>query len=83
VRDVAGTEEALRRLGAREAIEHLAAQGMVVNSASTDLDRLCTLVADGRLDPQVALERSWRDPAPAIDALLGGRVGGKVVLHVD
>jgi NADPH:quinone reductase-like Zn-dependent oxidoreductase len=101
-----------------QAIEHLTAQGTVVNiatgspdetvsfragrfdrakgasiytlnlvdeltaGAAADLDRLCRLVADERLDPQVRLEHSWRDPAPAIAALLGG-IGGKVVLHVD
>jgi NADPH:quinone reductase len=52
-------------------------------SGTGDLTRLCALVADGRLDGQVELESSWRDPAPAIDALLQRRIGGKVVLHVD
>jgi NADPH:quinone reductase-like Zn-dependent oxidoreductase len=51
--------------------------------ATRDLERLCTLVAEGRLDPQIELEGSWRDPAPALDALLARRIGGKVVLHVD
>jgi NADPH:quinone reductase len=53
------------------------------SSGSADLARLCDLVADGRLDGQVELERSWRDPGPALDALLHRRIGGKVVLHVD
>ena len=48
-----------------------------------DLARLATLVAAGQLDTQIDLERSWRDPGPAIDALLGRRVGGKAVLTVD
>jgi NADPH:quinone reductase len=48
-----------------------------------DLDRLCRLVADGRLDGQVELEGSWREPAPAIEAVLRRRIGGKAVLHVD
>ena len=52
-------------------------------SGTGDLTRLCALVADGRLDGQVELESSWRDPAPAIDALLHRRIGGKIVLHVD
>lgn len=52
-------------------------------SGTGDLTRLCALVADGRLDGQVELESSWRDPAPAIDALLQRRIGGKIVLHVD
>jgi NADPH:quinone reductase-like Zn-dependent oxidoreductase len=52
-------------------------------SATSDLTRLCRLVVDGRLDGQVELEGSWRQPAPAIEALLHRRIGGKVVLHVD
>jgi hypothetical protein len=44
---------------------------------------LCALIADGRLDGQVELECSWRQPGPAIDALLSRRIGGKAVLHVD
>lgn len=45
--------------------------------------RLCALAAAGRLDGQVELEGSWRQPGPAIDALLRRRIGGKAVLHVD
>jgi NADPH2:quinone reductase len=52
-------------------------------SGSTDLSRLCALAAAGRLDAQIALECSWRQPAEAIDALLGRRIGGKAVLHID
>jgi len=52
-------------------------------SAASDLTRLCTLAADGRLDGQVELQCSWRQPEPAIDALLNRRIGGKAVLHVD
>jgi hypothetical protein len=40
------------------------------------------LVADGRLDGQVELECSWREPARAIDALLRRGIGGTAVLHV-
>jgi hypothetical protein len=40
-------------------------------------------VASGQLDVQVEFEGSWRRPAPAIEALLQRRIGGKVVLHVD
>ncbi len=144
VRDAAASGEPLRRLGARDvvehpsgdydliiegvggttfgiAIEHLAPRGAVVNIATgspdetvtfrasqfdrahggtihtldlikeldssgggtTDLTRLCTLMAEGRLDGQIGLERSWRDPAPALDALLHRSIGGKAVLHVD
>jgi NADPH:quinone reductase-like Zn-dependent oxidoreductase len=52
-------------------------------SAASDLARLCTLAADGRLDGQVELECSWRQPGLAIDALLNRRIGGKAVLHID
>jgi len=52
-------------------------------SGSSDLARLCALAAAGRLDAQVELECSWRQPAEAIDALLGRGIGGKAVLHID
>jgi NADPH:quinone reductase len=52
-------------------------------SAASDLTRLCALAADGRLDGQVELECSWRQPGLAIDALLNRRIGGKAVLHID
>lgn len=48
-----------------------------------DLGRLCTLVADGRLDSQVVFEDSWRNGTGAIEALLGRRIAGKAVLHID
>lgn len=52
-------------------------------SAASDLTRLCTLMAEGRLDGQIELEASWREPSIALDALLERRIGGKAVLHVD
>jgi NADPH:quinone reductase-like Zn-dependent oxidoreductase len=52
-------------------------------SAVTDLARLCALAASGQLDAQVGFEGSWRQPGPAIEALLQRRLGGKAVLHVD
>jgi NADPH:quinone reductase-like Zn-dependent oxidoreductase len=52
-------------------------------SGAGDLNRLCTLMADGRLDGQIELEASWREPSLALDALLERRIGGKAVLHVD
>ena len=52
-------------------------------SGADDLARLCALAAGGRLDGQVELQCSWRQPGPAVDALLNRRIGGKVVLHVD
>jgi NADPH:quinone reductase-like Zn-dependent oxidoreductase len=48
-----------------------------------DLARLAALVAAGELDTQIDLESSWRDPGPAIEALLERRVAGKAVLLVD
>jgi NADPH:quinone reductase len=52
-------------------------------SATIDLERLCRLIVDRRLDTQIELEGSWREPASAIDALLDRRMGGKAVLRVD
>jgi NADPH:quinone reductase len=52
-------------------------------SGADDLARLCRLAAAGRLDGQVELEASWREPAGALQALLERRIGGKAVLHVD
>jgi NADPH:quinone reductase len=52
-------------------------------SAPADLTRLCRLVAARRLDGQVTYEDTWRNPAPAIDALLNRTLGGKAVLYVD
>lgn len=51
--------------------------------AAGDLARLCALAADGRLDGQVTLDHSWHQASAAIDALLHGGTGGKIVLHVD
>jgi NADPH2:quinone reductase len=53
------------------------------DSGASDLSRLCALAAGGRLDGQVELQCSWRQPGPAIDALLHRHTGGKVVLHMD
>jgi NADPH2:quinone reductase len=52
-------------------------------TATTDLARLASLVDSGDLRCQIDLEGSWRDPGPAIEALLDRRVAGKAVLHVD
>lgn len=48
-----------------------------------DLARLAALVAGGDLDTQIDLRASWRDPGPAIAALMERRVAGKAVLTVD
>jgi NADPH2:quinone reductase len=45
--------------------------------ATRDLERLLALVVDGRLDPRIDFEGSWRDPGAAIAAR------GKAVLEVD
>jgi NADPH:quinone reductase len=50
---------------------------------SDDLRFLAEEVAAGRLDPQISLTGSWREPGPAIAALLERRVAGKAVLTVD
>jgi NADPH:quinone reductase len=47
------------------------------------LERLLGFLVDGRLDPQIDLQTSWRDVAQAIDALVERRVAGKAVLVVD
>ena len=52
-------------------------------TCSEDLRRLAELVADGRLDPQIAMTLSWREAGRAIEALLDRRVDGKAVLTVD
>jgi NADPH2:quinone reductase len=51
--------------------------------ASDALGRLVALVAAGKLDPQIDLERSWREVADAIQALQDRRIAGKAVLLVD
>ncbi len=53
------------------------------SNGTSDLSRLCTLVAEGLLDGEIGLERSWHEPSAAFEALLGRRIGGKAVLHVD
>jgi NADPH:quinone reductase len=52
-------------------------------TAVSDLTRLCSLMADGRLDGQIEFEASWREAYRALDALLERRIGGKIVVHVD
>jgi NADPH:quinone reductase-like Zn-dependent oxidoreductase len=52
-------------------------------SGGSDLARLAALVAAGALETPIDLQASWRDPAPALEALLQRRVAGKAVLLVD
>jgi NADPH2:quinone reductase len=72
-----------RSAGARIYTLNLPEELQAHASAAADLARLCTLAASGHLDAQVEYEGSWRQPAPAIEALLHRRIGGKAVLHVD
>lgn len=51
-------------------------------SVDRDLALLVHLLAQGRLDPQVALTTSWNDPVPALRALQDRQINGKVVLTV-
>ncbi|MDQ3677084.1 MAG: zinc-binding dehydrogenase, partial [Actinomycetota bacterium] len=60
----------LRGLFVFDELEH-------TRTGSSDLARLADLVAAGELDCQIDLETSWRDPAPALEALLERRVAGK------
>ena len=48
-----------------------------------DLATLLGLIVGRRLDPQLALEASWRDAASALRALRERNVPGKAVLHLD
>ena len=52
-------------------------------TGGSDLARLATLMAAAELDAQIDLEASWREPGPAIAALMDRQVAGKAVLHVD
>jgi NADPH:quinone reductase len=72
-----------RAAGARIYTLNLPDELTAHSSGSDDLARLCSLVAAGRLDGQVAVECSWRDAGSAIDAVLHRRIGGKAVLTVD
>jgi NADPH2:quinone reductase len=48
-----------------------------------DLALMAAEVATGRLQPQVGLEASWRDPMSALEALRERSLEGKAVLLVD
>jgi len=52
-------------------------------TGGSDLARLAALVAAGELQTPIDLAASWREPGPAIAALLERRIAGKAVLHVD
>jgi NADPH2:quinone reductase len=48
-----------------------------------DLSLLVAEIAAGRLQPQVGLEASWRDPLAALEAVRQRSLEGKAVLRVD
>ncbi len=52
-------------------------------SFGSDLGLLANEIGAGRLQPQVGVEASWRDPMGALDALRQRRMQGKVILSVD
>ncbi|MBV9582843.1 MAG: zinc-binding dehydrogenase [Chloroflexi bacterium] len=48
-----------------------------------DLGVLAAEIGAGRLEPQVGVEASWRDPVKALEALRGRTIEGKAVLAID
>jgi NADPH:quinone reductase len=48
-----------------------------------DLQLLASEIGSGRLEPQVGLQASWRDPVGALEALRERAVEGKCVLAID
>jgi NADPH:quinone reductase-like Zn-dependent oxidoreductase len=48
-----------------------------------DLRLLADLIADGKLHPQIGLERPWTEANSVFEALWGRQVNGKAVLLVD
>lgn len=71
--------EAERLRGGRRAIEVFVVGG----DFSADLGHLLSLLAAGRLDPQVGWQGSWTRAAEAVEALRARRVAGKAVLEID
>jgi NADPH:quinone reductase-like Zn-dependent oxidoreductase len=52
-------------------------------SMGVDLATLISLVASGKLTPEIGLEDSWRNLYRAVTALRDRNVNGKAVLHID
>ncbi|WP_131785775.1 zinc-binding dehydrogenase [Protofrankia symbiont of Coriaria ruscifolia] len=71
-----------RRPGARHHYLHLFDEANR-RDVGADLALLARLAAAKRLDAQVAVTRSWRDPEPALRALAERTVNGKVVFRID
>ncbi len=72
----------MRAPGARLHALRMDATGGASGFAS-DLAMLLGLTAAGRLDPQVALETTWRESEQAFAAVMARRVAGKAVLRLD
>lgn len=54
-----------------------------LGSAARELGLLASLAATGRLDTQLGVQASWREPEAALQALVDRQVDGKAVLLVD
>ena len=52
-------------------------------SFGSDLGRLVSLLASGRLQAQIGYQSSWREAGAALRALRERRVNGKAILRVD
>lgn len=52
-------------------------------SKGVDLATLVSLVASGKLTPEIGLAESWHSLSRAITALRNRNVNGKAVLHID
>ena len=52
-------------------------------SFGKDLAVLASLVAAGKLHPQIGFEASWRDVAQVMEALRERRISGKAIFRVD
>lgn len=48
-----------------------------------DLSILVSLIEEGKLTPEIGMEKSWREAAQGIEALRNRQVSGKVVFTVD
>ena len=72
-----------RASGARLVGIYLFAEIARRGGCTLDLMRLVDLVGDGRLDCSIDRTVSWRNAGGQLEALLGRRVCGKVVLTID
>ena len=72
-----------RRNGARLVGLFVFAEVDRLGSGARDLAVLATEVAAGRLEVEIGLTASWRQPGEALAALMARRVRGKAVLTVE